>query len=148
MAHRHFYMGIENLNLNAAQRAILIAELRALGPPREGDDAETQPCRLNHWRTRLDGQAAIFEALFDEDALAVERFKRRLGAIFGVDPATIDHSTATAHFAGGDTPVVTFSRGGTDYLRFALFGGVGATWQESRLETLGYLAANAEEWGE
>jgi len=142
---RHFYLGIENLNLNDTQRAILVAELRALGPSAE---EETQPCRLNHWRTRTDGQAAIFEANFNEDALTVETFKKRLGAIFGVDPAVIDHATVTAHFAGGDTPIVTFSRNGTDYLKFALFGGVGATWNESRLECLGYLAANAAEWGE
>ena len=148
MIRRHFYMGVENLNLNDAQRAILIAELRALGPPREGDDAERQPARLNHWRTRLDGQAAIFEANFNEDALTVETFKRRLGAIFGVSWVTIGASTQIAHFAGGDTPVVTFSRTGTDYLRVALFGGVGASWEESRLETLGYLKLYAAEWGE
>lgn len=143
MAKTHIYMGAENLNLNDAQRAALIIELRALGPSR---DRETQPARLNHWRARLDGQAAIFEANFNEDALNVETFKRRLGDKLGVSWATIAASTQIVHFAGGNTPVVTFSRTGTNYLRVALFGGIGATWEESRLECLGYLKANAAEW--
>jgi hypothetical protein len=141
MTKRHFYLGIENLNLNAAQRQMLIAELRALGPA-----SDPQPARLNHWRTRLDNEAAIFEALFNEDNLTVDRFQQRLGAIFGVDPATIDHATQQASFADGATPIVTFSRGGTDYLRFALFGGTDAEWMNSGDECRGYLAANREEW--
>ncbi len=143
MAHRHFYLGIENLALTPPQKAILVAELRALGA--------TYPCSpsvacVNHWRTRLDGEAVIFEALFDEDNLTVVKFKQRLGAIFGADPDTIDHVTVIRSFAGGSTPVVTFSRGGTDYLRFALFGGQGASWTASGDECRGYLALYRDEW--
>lgn len=141
MASRHFYLGIENLNLNAAQRQTLVDALKALGPA-----SDPQPARLCHWRTRLDGDAAIFEALFNEDNVTIQAFKNRLADIFSVDPATIDHATVTQHFAGGDTPVVTFSRLGTDYLRFALFGGAGATWMESGNECRGYLALNKAEW--
>jgi hypothetical protein len=141
MATWHGYIGIENLNLNATQRQTLIDELKALGP-----GSDPQPARLCHWRTRLDGEAAIFEALFDEVNLTVAKFKARLGAIFGIDPATIDHSTTTYHFAGGDTPAVVFSRTGTDYLLFALFGGQSASWMGSGDECRGYLAANRDEW--
>jgi hypothetical protein len=137
----HGYIGIENLNLNASQRQVLINELKALGP-----GSDPQPARLCHWRTRLDGEAAIFEALFNEDNLTVAKFKDRLGTIFSVDPVTIDHSTTIFHFADGDTPIVVFSRSGTDYLRFALFGGSGATWMESGHECRGYLATNRNEW--
>lgn len=140
---RHFYLGIENLNLNASQRQALIDELKSLGPA-----SDPQPARLCHWRTRLDGEAAIFEALFNEDNLTVAKFKQRLATIFGVDPATIDHASITRHFADGDTPVVTFSRAGTDYLRFALFGGAGAAWMQSGDECRGYLATNRDEWEE
>ena len=143
MAKRHFYLGIENINLNASQKQTLITELKALGPA-----SDPQPARLCHWRTSLDGDAVIFEALFNENNLTVARFKQRLGAIFGVDPETINHSTNQLDFAGFGTPVVTFSRGGTDYLRFALFGGVGATWMESGDECRGYLKANQEDWEE
>ena len=103
---------------------------------------------LNHWRTRLDSDAAIFEALFDEDNLTVAWFKARLGAIFGVDPETIDHTTNQVQFVNRNTPIVVFARGGTNYLRMALFGGIGATWEQSRIEVLGYLAANQADWEE
>jgi hypothetical protein len=141
MAKRHFYLGIENINLNATQRQTLIAELKALGPA-----SDPQPARLCHWRTRLDNEAVILEALFNENNLTVARFKQRLGAIFSVDPATIDHATQQASFADGMTPVVTFSRSGTDYLRFAIFGGAGTAWMESGDECRGYLAVNRDEW--
>lgn len=133
----HGYFAVENLNLNTAQRATLIDALRQLGPK-----SDPQPARLNHWRTRLDRQAAIFEALFNEGNLTIARFKQRLGAIFSVDPATIDHATQQTQFG----PVVTFSRSGTDYLRFLLFGGVGASWMKSGDECRAYLAVNAAEW--
>jgi hypothetical protein len=137
----HGYFGIENLALNDNQRSTLVQALRALGPA-----SDPQPARLCHWRTRPDGQAAIFEALFDEDVLTIQAWKVRLAALFDVDPGTVDHALVTAHFAGGDTPVVTFSRGGTDYLRVALFGGVGATWPDSGDECRAYILANLAEW--
>lgn len=138
---RHFYIGIENLAFNASQRQLLVDTLKALGPA-----SDPQPARLNHWRTRPDGEAVIFEALFDEDNLTVATFKQWLGGIFNVDPATIDHVIVGHSFANGTTLVATFSRGGTNYLRFALFGGQGATWQQSGDECRGYLIVN--QWDE
>jgi hypothetical protein len=138
---RHLYLGVENIGLNTAQRATLIDALRALGPR-----SDPQPARLNHWRTRLDGEAAIFEALFNENALMVDAFKARLASIFSIDPATIDHAASSRSFADGSTPIVVFSRSGVDYLRFALFGGVDAAWMESGDECRGYLALNRDEW--
>lgn len=88
----------------------------------------------------------IFEARFNENVLTVDEFKFRLGAIFGVDPATIDHRLQSVTFDSRSTPVATFSHSGTDYLRMALFGGPGATWEQSRIEVLAYLAANRAEW--
>ena len=143
MANWHGYFGIENLNLSAAQRATLVAELKTMGPA-----ADRQPARLLHWRTRLDNDAVIFEALFNEDNLTVNKFKQRLGTIFGVSWVTIGAATQILHYADGDTRVVTFSRTGTDYLRVALFGDVAASWQQSRRECLGYLAANMADWQE
>jgi hypothetical protein len=140
----HGYFGIENVNLNASQRQALVEALRTLGPA-----SNRQPCRLIHWRTRLDDDAAIFEALFNEDTITVEAFKNRLGNIF-VSPASIDHSTNRVTLDARETAVVTFSRNSTDYLRVAFFGYAGdgdwPTWNESRIETLAYLQANREEW--
>jgi len=72
--------------------------------------------------------------------------KQRLGTLFGVDPAAIGHNTINKTFVARSTPVVTFSYAGTDYLRFAVFGGTGANWPQSRRETLGYLLQNLGEW--
>ena len=142
----HGYFAIEDLNLTDAQRDTLVDVLKALGP-----GADPQPARLNHWRTRLDGQAAIFEALFDEDKITVDAFKTRLAAIFQVDPATIDHAINTQVFHTLSTAVVTFSRTDTDYLRVAFFGYDGSawpSWPESGAECRAYLAVGAAEWEE
>ncbi len=137
----HGYLAIENLNLNSTQRQTFVDELRNLGPA-----SDPQPARLNHWRTRLDDEAVIFEALFNESNLTVAKFKQRLADIFGVDESTIDHSAQQQVFETLSTPIVTFSRAGTNYIRFAAFGGIGATWFESRLETLAYLKDNSDDW--
>jgi len=137
----HGYFGIENLALNDAQRAELVAALRVLGP-----SSDPQPARLIHWRTRLDGNAAIFEALFDENLLSIDAMKDRLAAIFNISPAMIDHTLTIFHFGTGNTPVAVFSRNGTDYIRMALFGGVGADWMESGDECRAYLALFADQW--
>ena len=141
----HIYFGIENLNLNATQRATLVEALRQLGPA-----SHPQPCCLCHWRTRLDNDAAIFEVLFNEDNITVQAFKNRLGNIFSVDPDTIDHATQQVTLDQRQSAVVTFSRNSTDYLRVVFFGYDGGgdwpTWEESRIETLAYLANNRSEW--
>jgi len=141
MASWHGYFAVEDVNLTDNQRDTLIAVLKSLGP-----ETHPQPACLNHWRTRLDGDAAIFEALFNEDILTVDAFKDRLANIFDIEPETIDHDLIVYHFGDGNTPVAVFSRNGTNYLRMALFGGPSATWMESGDECRAYLAANAEEW--
>jgi len=141
----HGYFGIENLNLNDNQRAELVAALRALGPA-----SHPQPACLCHWRTRLDGQAALFEALFNKDSISIDAFKQRLGAIFGISWVTIGHSVNMVTFDSLPTAIVTFSRSGTDYLRVAFFGYSGGedrpAWAESGDECRAYLALYASQW--
>jgi hypothetical protein len=137
----HGYFAIENMNLGTSARQTLIEVLRRLGPT-----SSQQPAHLCHLRTRLDNQAAIFEAAFDEANLTVDAFKARLGAIFGVEPDTIDHEIIQRTFDSRPTPIATFSRNGTDYMRMALFGGPGATWNQSGDECRAYLAEHREDW--
>jgi hypothetical protein len=145
--NRHVYFGIANLALNDTQRAALVAVLNDLGPLNN-----PQPCENNHRRVRLDGDAAIYEALWNEDTITVQTFKDRLGDIFSIDPATITHAVNLVTFSARETAVVTFSRNGTDYLRVVFFGYAGngnwPTWDESRVEVLRYLANNAAAWGD
>lgn len=143
MAEWHGYVGFENLALDVARRNALHQALTALGP-----DSDPQPARVLHWRTRLDNEAGIYEAAFDTGKVNLTAWKARLATLFGVDPATVDHEVRVLSFAGGQTQVWTLSRGGTDYLRVALFGDAWATWEESRQETLGYLALHRAEWEE
>lgn len=143
MADVHQYYGIENLALTNPQRDTLVAALQSLGVDNGG-----LPHRRCHWRIRPDNQAVIFEALFDDTTLTIAAMKNRLAAIFNVSAGTISHSVATPTFAALPSPVVTFTRTGTDYLRAVAFGGVSATREQSRLEALAYLAANAEDWVE
>ena len=137
------YMAIENLNLSTPQRQLLVATIKSLGPR-----AHFLPDHFNHWRVRLDNEAVIFEAQFDADNVSVASFTYRLAMIFDVEPDTIGHSVNHYTFDAGPTPVVTFSRGGTNYLRMACFGGLSSTWAQSHRETLAYLAANSAAWNE
>lgn len=141
MPNVHCYFAVENLNLNASQRQTMAAGLRQLGPK-----SHRQPACLCHWRKRLDSEACIFEALFDEDDLTIVAFKGHLANLFSVDPKDIGHALAQESFAGGTTPIVTFSYNATDYLRMLLFGGTDTAWMESGDECRGYLKANISEW--
>lgn len=137
----HLYFGIENINLTNPQRDQVVAALQALGLQNGG------PAHLrNHWRIREDNQAAIFEADFDVNDLTTLKFRTLLASIFGVLLSSITASAVTASFGAGTTQVATFTRTGTDYLRVAVFGGVSATYEQSRQEALAYLAANRVAW--
>jgi len=93
-------------------------------------------------RIRLDNEAVIIEAVFRDDWLSVEFVTNKLADVFGVDPATIDTDTQQTQYG----PVVTFSRNSVDRLRMALFGGVNADWEDSRLAAVTYISNNIEEW--
>ena len=104
---------------------------------------------LNHWRTRLDGQAAIYEALWAEENITIDTFKQRLATLFGIDPDSIDSSVNPVTFATLPSAVVTFSRNGTDYLRTVFFGYAGGEfpdWADSGDECRAYLKLFADEW--
>ena len=132
----HLYVGIENLGLTGAQKQTLFAAIRQLGPL-----SHPQPSHLNHGRVRLDANALIVEALFDEDTITIEGVKGYLASILGVDPATISHTVTQTAYG----PLVTFSRNG-DKLRLIQFGGVSPTWMESGDACRAYLKANISEW--
>jgi hypothetical protein len=142
MAISERYFGLESLNLNASQRNQLVAALQALGTAND----DPQPSRRNHRRVRSDQLAVIFQASFDDDTISIAACKQRLATIFSVSVASITHTVATPTFAVRESTVVTFTRTGTDYIRAAIFGGLGATLEQSRVEVLAYIAANAAAW--
>lgn len=145
MAELALYFGIENLALTNPQRNTLVSQLQALGRRQ----SSLFPNERMQLRTRLDNQAAIFEAVFDEADLTATAIRNRLATIFGVAANTITFSTTTVQLAGRATTLLTFTRGGTDYLRMVAFGYNGGgwpSWELSRQAAEAYLIANAAEW--
>lgn len=137
-----FIFGIENLALTNTQRGQLVTALQALG----ANNNSVQPAERNHWRIRLDNNAVIFEALFDEDTITIASIKQFLANIFSIDASTITHTTQNTAYG----LLVTFTRNATDYIRMISFGynGGWADWQTSRGAAQAYLATNAVAWGE
>ena len=144
MTRRHVYFGIENLALNDDQKATLVDALTQLGPK-----SHPSPACLCHWRIRLDGDAAIFEALFEDSAITVDAIRQYLANIFGVDAENIGDSISFVTFDSRRTAVARYSYAGTEYLQLAVFGYAGGewpTWSESGDECRAYLAANRGQW--
>src|SRR5688572_16025858 len=102
------YFGIENLNLTNQQRNTLVAGLQQLG-----HNTSYLTNERNHWRFRLDNQAIIFEALFDENDLTIAAIKQRLANLFNVAVNTISHSTQQTAYG----LLVTFIHGGQNKMR-------------------------------
>lgn len=144
MATKRYYFGIENMNLNTGQKNTLVAALQALGI----DNNAPQPSDRNHWRVRLDGNAVIFCAAFDDSTITVDAFAQFLATIFSISVGSITTATTTPTFNTIPSTVVVYSYSSTQYLRVALFGGLSATRDQSNAEVLGYLYANAAAWGE
>lgn len=141
MANVHIYFGIENLALTTNQRNTLVAGLQALGVANAGDN----PAQRNHWRVRLDNQAVIFEALFNEDNISIVAIKQRLATIYGINVSLIGHTIQQTVYG----LLVTFSRSGTDRLRMIAFGHDGNSWPARSVSgdaARAYLAANIAAW--
>ncbi len=139
MPHLYFYA--ENLGLNASQRSTLIAQLKALG-----NNDHPNPSHRNHWRIRMDGNAVIFHLEIDESMLTPIAIRNRLAAIFGIANTSVTYSSSNVTLAIRPSPVVTYRYNSLDRLRFGVFGGLAASWPESQVEVLAYLAANQAAW--
>ena len=141
MADAHLYLGIENLALTNGQRNTLVAQLQALGQRNGG-----LPNERNHWRTRPDDDAVLFEAMFDDTNLTALQMRTWLASIFSVNISLITSTLTTPTFSVRQSQVLTFTYQSVARLRSVAFGGVAATWEQSRVEVLAYLAANAAVW--
>ena len=133
----HQYIGIEILSMTDAQRQTLIDAIRALLPERD-----EQPAWRVHHRMRLDSQAAIIEARWQDAHITNASIRAYLANAFGVAPATVT-SVASSNAYGR---VLALAYNAVQRVRFLLFGGVGASWEQSRLATLAYLAAFIAQW--
>jgi hypothetical protein len=133
----HQYIGVEVLSMTAQQRQTLIDALRALVPERD-----EQPAWRVHLRLRLDNQAAIVEARWKDADVTDASIRRYLAQAFGVAEGTVT-SAATTNAYGR---VLTLTYNSVQRVRFILFGGAGASWEQSWQAALAYLAANIAQW--
>jgi hypothetical protein len=147
MAQVSLYFGAENLALTNAQRNNFRNWVLTLG---QRDTSPYPNERMQPPRIRLDNQAMIFEATFEDSHITAQAFINRLGVIFGVDPATITATTTSQTWGGIPNRIYTFRRNSTNYLRCVMFGFNGGgslpSWDLSNRACLAYLAANAAEW--
>lgn len=135
----HIYFYIENLGLNDSQRDTMRDWVSKFG----AEDNSPNPARRMQVRHRLDGQAAIFEAVVNEDWLKVNFVKDKMADLFAVSPATINHVILDSAY--GDC--LDFERpAGTKRLRLGVFGGLGATWAQSGAAARQYLEDNRKGW--
>ena len=133
----HQYIGVEVLSMTAGQRQTLIDALRALLPERD-----EQPAWRVHLRLRLDNQAAIVEARWQDGDVTDAKIISYLANAFGVAPGTVTSAVSSNAFGR----VLTLTQSAVQRVRFLLFGGVGATWEQSRQAALAYLAVNSAQW--
>jgi len=132
-AQHALYIGIEDVALTPAARETLIDGLKQLG--RANDSP--YPNLRNHWRIRPDGKAVILEAEFDDTTITAAAIKTRLVALFNVSASSVTYTTAQTVYG----PTITFKQNSTVRLRMIAFGGVNATWAESRLAASAYIKA-------
>ena len=133
MANRHFYFLLENLTLSGDDWDALAGLIK-----QRGANDDPQPCNRNHWRYRLDNQAVIFEALFNESAVNANAIKGLLTAVTQIPANRIDYTT--------DANITTFTIDDVESLGQIVFGGDGAEWNDSRLDCLAYLSAYRTAW--
>jgi hypothetical protein len=136
----NIFILVENLGLNATNRVTLISALRNLGV------ASNLPHTRNHWRPRLDQEAALICANFPDDDVNANAFIARLAALFGVPAGNISVAITSSTYAARPSHIYTFTYNSTPRLRVTLLGGMTATYQQSAAEAVAYVLANAATW--
>ena len=111
-----------------------------------GTSGSKFPAWNNHKRARLDGDAVIYESQFEPGEVSGLKFRQLLADEFGVDIGDIDQVITQEDYAGIGTVVWTYSYNAVERFIVRRFGGGPATWEQSRLECLGYLKVNQAAW--
>lgn len=137
------YFAIENIALTGPQKTTLIAALNALGP-----SSDPQPAELLHSRVRLDNDAVIYRARFQDNDLTTVNLRQFLANVFSIALASVTAATTSTTFLTLSSPIVTMTVSASQRMRFVLFGGLAATTAQSNAEVVAYLKANAAAWGD
>jgi len=144
MALQHQYFVVERQNIGASNWETLVGLFEAMGTSNS-----PFPAFNNHWRTRLDGSAVIYESNFDSSEVSIPAFTQLLADEFAVDAsAIINTAGSTKYSPSGSTRTWQFDYNAINRFEIQRFGGGGASWEQSRIETLGYLSSNSIAWEE
>lgn len=137
----HHYLLVQNDNLNASLFAELLQVFKTWIR-----QASTRPAYLYHKRTRDDEGAVIGEAYFE--GLTLNKFKQALADAFDLASEDIEHEVSSVTYAVLPSTQWRFKRVIDSQWRFSviLFGSMGASWMESRIEVEAFLLANYENW--
>lgn len=141
MAKTHIYFVVERQNIGIGNWNALIELFEAMGTK-----GSSMPASNLHWRTRLDGDAVIYESMFDTEEVSIAAFKQLLADEFGVLIADIEIVVDSDSYAGGTTTTWQFMYNAVNRFKVERFGGGGATWKQSGDECRKYLSINQEEW--
>ena len=137
------FVGAENITLTQAQKDAFRATFAALGPP-----SHQQTSEIMHWRSRLDGDAVIMRAMFNDSDLTTNGLRQLLATALGVPPAQITAAQTSTTYATIPSTVLTMSNNAVACMRFILFGGIRVSVQQSNVEAMAYLKQNAALWGD
>ena len=140
----HGYILIERLNIGVGNWDALRTLFEQMGT-----QDSPLPCYNAHDRTRLDGDAVIYESRFDPAEVGVDQFKQLLADEFDVLVEDILNTTEQVDYAGHGTTRWTFYYDeeipGEDRFLVERFG-MGGTWQESGDECRAYLSTVIDDW--
>lgn len=137
----HGYFVVERQNISADNWAALQVVFESMGTL-----GSRFPCYNNHQRTRVDGDAVIYESRFDTEEVSVAAFKQLLADEFGVPLENIAHQTDTTTYADTETAIWQFLYNDVERFKVERFGAGGSIWQQSGDECRGYLALYRDEW--
>ena len=134
------YFYIENLGLNDQQKQVLVSALQSWGLHNHAFN----PRDLNHWRIRPDGEAVLFEAVFDAENLTVTNLRTRLANLFGVNEQQIIMSTSQNQYG----EMAVFSYNSVDRLRVGVFAGRQAGYADSQAAAQQFAIDFVSDWTE
>lgn len=101
-------------------------------------------------RMRLDNNAVIYEANFDEDDINFNAFKNKLATIFGIDPLLVTFVPSVVHLLFRDSVNVVYSYLALPRFTIGFFGrdilNNTCTWDQSKDECREYLRLNNAAW--
>lgn len=112
--------------------------------------ANVQPPHRVHYRVNSDRSEVIIECLLDTDNVDIDKAAKWLTKkINAIEPPILSYDEDGNPVYPADPRPYTeqqVANGLRNYV--SVFGGLQATWAESRDAANAYVAANAEDWGE